>query len=213
MAHRTEVLRQARLPFIELLASLGPPEWDTPSLCGGWTVRHVAAHVAWASVDPPLAMVTGLLRARLDVNRLNDENAQRWARRGPTAALEQLRANAASGATPFGVPWPAAVADSVVHDLDVRRPLRRPRHIDESLFRLTADFLLVARWPLSILLGGDPRRRVSGVRLVATGTMWTHGAGPELHASPESLLLLLAGRTVDDAELAGPGAETILANR
>ena len=106
MADRTEVLRQARLPFIELLASLGPPEWDTPSLCSGWTVQHVAAHVAWASVDPPLSTVTGLLRARLDVNRLKDENAQTWARRGPTAALEQLRANAASGATPFGVPWP-----------------------------------------------------------------------------------------------------------
>jgi hypothetical protein len=101
----------------------------------------------------------------------------------------------------------------VVHDLDVRRPLGRPCEVEESLFRLTADFLLAARWPLAVLLGGDPRRRVRGVRLTATGTTWTSGSGPEVQASPVTLLLLLAGRTVDDAELAGPGAAALRAIR
>ena len=206
---RAEVLRRARLPFIDLLASLDSDEWARPSLCAAWTVQQVAAHVAWAPVDPPHAMVTGLLRARGDVNQLNVDNARRWARRGPAAVLEQLRANAASGAKPFGVPWPAPVVDAVVHDLDVRRPLGRPRVVDEPLFRLVADFLLAARWPLSVLLGGDPRRRVAGVRLSAAGTTWRFGEGQELQASPETLLLLLAGRPVDVAELHGPGAEAI----
>jgi hypothetical protein len=69
----------------------------------------VTAHLAWASGDPPLAMVAGFLRARLDVNRLNDVNARRWARRGPPAILGQLGENARSGAKPFGCrgrrPW------------------------------------------------------------------------------------------------------------
>jgi len=209
MVDRAEILRQARLPFIDLLSSLESDEWARPSLCDEWTVQEVAAHVAWASVDPLHAMVAGLLRARLDVNQLNVDNARRWARRGQAAVLEQLRANAASGAKPFGVPWPAPVVDAVVHDLDVRRPLGRPCVVDESLFRLAADFLLAARWPLSVLMGGDPRRRVTGVRLSAAGTTWAFGQGPELQASPETLLLLLAGRTVDVAELEGPGRETI----
>jgi uncharacterized protein (TIGR03083 family) len=208
-----EVLRRARLPFIELLASLDSGEWSRPSLCDGWTVQQVAAHVAWASVDPPHAMLTGLVRSRLHVNRLNDDNARRWAERGRSAVLERLRANAASGAKPFGVPWPAPVVDAVIHDLDCRRPLGRPCEVEESLFRLTADFLLAARWPLAVLLGGDPRRRVRGVRLTATGSRWTSGSGPEVQASPVTLLLLLAGRTVDDAELEGPGAATLRAIR
>jgi uncharacterized protein (TIGR03083 family) len=158
-------------------------------------------------------MLAGLLRSRLHVNRLNDANARRWSRRGPAAVLEQLRANAASGATPFGVPWPAPVTDAVLHDLDVRRPLGRPCQVEESLFRLTADFLVAARWPLAVLLGGDPRRRVRGVRVTATGTTWAFGTGPEVRASPETLLLLLAGRTVDDAELEGPGVAAISASR
>ena len=213
VANRSEVLRAARLPLVELLASLDEAEWATPSLCEGWTVQEVAAHLAWASVDTPAAIVAGFVRARFDVNRLNDENARRWARRGPAAVLAQLRADADSGATPFGVPWPAPLVDAVVHELDVRRPLRRPRPVAEPVFRVAADFLLAARWPLPVLVGGDPRRRVGGVRLVATGTSWTSGSGPEVHASPESVLLLLAGRPVGADELAGPGATAVRSSR
>ncbi len=213
MSHQAEVLREVRVPLIELLSTLDEVGWATPSLCAGWTVQAVAAHLAWAPVDPPLATAAGFLRARLNVNRLNDENACRWARRGPTMILDQLKANAASGAKPYGVPWPAPVVDAVVHELDVRCPLERPRPVSESVFRLAAEFLLAARWPLPLLVGGDPRRRVGGVRLVATGTTWTSGTGPEVHASPETLLLLLAGRAVPDGELAGPGAALVSPRR
>lgn len=68
MADNSAVLRAARLPLVDLLASLDEAEWATPSLCEGWTVQEVAAHPAWASVDPPLATVAGFLRARMDVN-------------------------------------------------------------------------------------------------------------------------------------------------
>lgn len=207
------MLRASRLPLIALLDSLDEDEWAAPSLCGGWTVQAVAAHVAWAPVASLLSTAGGFLRARLDINRLNAENARRWARRGTAAVLEQLRANAASGATPFGVPWPAPVVDAVVHELDVRRPLGRPRAVEESHFRLTADSLLATRWPLAGLLGGTPRDRVEGVRLVAQRTTWTYGRGPEVRASPETLLLLLAGRPVEDAELEGPGVALISAAR
>lgn len=213
MADRVDALRAARLPLVELLAELDEAGWRTPSLCERWTVQEVAAHLAWASVDPPLATAVGFVRARFDVNRLNDENARRWARRGPAAILLQLQENARTGASPFGVPWPAPLVDALVHELDVRRPLGRPRAIAEPDFRVAADFLLAARWPLPVLVGGDPQRRVGGVRLLATGTSWTCGQGPEVHASPEAVLLLLAGRPVGSEELTGPGAATLAARR
>jgi hypothetical protein len=45
---------------------------------------------------------------------------------------------------------------------------------------------------------------------VATDTDWTHGAGPDVRASAEALLLLLYGRPVDPAELTGDGAPVLL---
>ena len=51
MPDRDEVLRAARLPFVELLASLDSDGWATPSLCDGWTVQEVAAHVAETSPE------------------------------------------------------------------------------------------------------------------------------------------------------------------
>lgn len=34
-----------RRAIVDLLTGLTPGEWDTPSLCEGWTVRDVAAHL------------------------------------------------------------------------------------------------------------------------------------------------------------------------
>ena len=37
---------QQRRELVALLEDLSAKEWEQPSLCQGWTVRHVAAHVA-----------------------------------------------------------------------------------------------------------------------------------------------------------------------
>lgn len=205
------LIRTERVALIEFLESLSPPEWATPSLCGDWTVQEVAAHLAWAPAQPAPEMALGLVRAGLRVNRLNSENAVRWARRGTGVILDQLRANAESGAKPTGVPRVAALGDAVVHALDIRRPLGRPRAIPEEAFRVTADFFAGARWPLTIVIGGSVRRRIAGLRLVADGGGWSHGQGPEVHGSPEALMLMLAGRPVASSELTGPGAPDLLA--
>jgi hypothetical protein len=58
---------------------------------------------------------------------------------------------------------------------------------------------------MNVVVGGSARRRVAGVRLVATDTDWSHGSGPEVRASAEDLLLVLYGRTPRLADLAGDG--------
>ena len=44
-----------RISLADLLDSLGEREWETPSLCAGWRVRDVAAHLTLAQIDrfPP----------------------------------------------------------------------------------------------------------------------------------------------------------------
>lgn len=202
---RTE--RAALLAFLETLA---PPQWATPSLCPGWDVQAVAAHLAWASALGPLEMVRELVRAGGRPNRLVAETAVRWSARGTEAILDQLRRDLDTDAKPLGMPWDAALVDAVVHGLDVRRPLGAARTVPQEAFARVADFCAGARWPSSMLLGGAAAQ-VAGVRLVADGQDWATGAGPEVRAGADATLLLLTGRPVDPAELSGPGKPVVVA--
>ena len=38
-------VRDERVDVLALLRSLEPQQWDAPSLCAGWRVRDVAAHL------------------------------------------------------------------------------------------------------------------------------------------------------------------------
>ena len=47
--------RSEREGLLAFLVTLTPEQGATPSLCDGWTVQGVAAHLAFASAPPPLA--------------------------------------------------------------------------------------------------------------------------------------------------------------
>src|SRR5690606_8356234 len=111
-------------------------EWEKPSLCEGWTVRAVAAHLAYASVETPRDTAVGMARAGFRLNRFIRDSAVRWARRDREEILGQLRSNAETGARPWGLPPAAPLLDAVVHGLDMRRPLGRPRAVPPDTFRL-----------------------------------------------------------------------------
>lgn len=209
MADVREVTRSERLALIDYLETLTPEQWATPSLCRGWTVQDVAAHLAWAPVLSARQAVRELLRAGLRPNRFNADCAVRWSRRGTTAILDQLRANAARDAKPLGMPSDAALVDAVVHSLDIRRPLGEPRAIPREAFVPAADFCAGTRWPASLMVGGSVQKRIGGLRLVADGLGWSWGEGPEVRGSGEALMLVLTGRPVAPGELSGPGADTL----
>jgi uncharacterized protein (TIGR03083 family) len=204
-----DVLRTERVTLVDWLETLTPEQWATPSLCPGWTVQDVAAHLAWAPVLSPGRVASGLLRAGLRPNRFTRDSARRWSARGRPAITAQLRTNAATDVGPVGVPRDAVLLDAVVHALDVRRPLRSSRALPPAAFRAAADFSASARWPASVMLGGGAARRVAGVRLVAEDQEWSHGEGPEVRASGEALLLLLSGRPLGSEELRGAGAPEV----
>ncbi|WP_299928458.1 maleylpyruvate isomerase family mycothiol-dependent enzyme [uncultured Nocardioides sp.] len=205
-----ELTRAHRQGFIETLKGLDPEQWWAPSLCSQWRVIDVAAHLAWAPVMGAGAGAVAMARHGFSMNRMIARSAVDWSGRGRDAILAQLRDNARTGATPTGMPAVAALADAVVHGLDVRRPLGQPGAVPVDALAPLADFTLGTPWPVNAVVGGSARRRVAGVRLVATDTDWTHGTGPDVLASAEALLLLLYGRPVAPAELTGPGVHTLL---
>ncbi|MBD3946229.1 maleylpyruvate isomerase family mycothiol-dependent enzyme [Nocardioides ganghwensis] len=203
--------RTHREGFIDTLESLGPDAWAAPSLCAGWRVVDVAAHLAWAPVLSAGAGAVAMVRHGFSMNRMIARSAVDWSSRGREAILDQLRDNARTGARPVGMPPVAALADAVVHGLDVRRPLGLPGHVPSESLAPLADFTLGTPWPMNAVVGGSARRRVAGVRLVATDVAWSYGHGPEVRGSAEALLLLLYGRRPEPGELTGPGVDTLAA--
>ena len=194
MTDLKDLVRTERLAFIDLLTTLTEDQWRTPSLCSAWTVENVAAHLAWAPVAGPLEMAPAALRAGFRTNRLIADSAVRWTARWRPAILDQLRRNVDSDAKPLGLPPVAALTDAVVHGLDVCVPLGLHRDVDPEAFRLIADWTVGSRWPMTIPVGGSPRRRLRGTRLVATDADWAWGEGAEVREPADLILLRLLGR-------------------
>ena len=203
------MIRAERSALIDYLKTLTPAQWATPSLCSGWSGQHVAAHLAWTPTLSPRQAMTELVRSGFRPNKVNPDTAARWWPRGPVEILRQLQANAENNAKPVGVPRAATLVDSVVHALDIRRPLGTQRVIPAQAFAPAADFCINKRWPASVVVGGSVRKRINGLRLVADDYDWSWGEGPEVRAPGETIMLVLTGRPIGSHELAGPGAATL----
>ena len=82
---RWRVIAAERRTLADLLEPLTDEQWEAPSLCAGWRVRDVAAHIAMVPTAPgPLAIARGAVRAHGNFNRLNHDLAVRHALRPST---------------------------------------------------------------------------------------------------------------------------------
>ncbi len=63
--------RAERGDLIELLATLTPAQWDAPSLCAGWRVRDVVAHVFSYDELGPAGLVSRFIRGGIALRRVN----------------------------------------------------------------------------------------------------------------------------------------------
>lgn len=197
-----DLIAAERRATADFLDGLTDDQCSTPSLCGGWQVRHVAAHLSMPlSIGLPRIML-GVLRNRGDFNRFADKYAKEAARRPVPELAATIRANAQSRFTPPGLGAHAPLTDVVVHTLDMRVPLGLPgdgpakEAINEIL-----EFLMTPKAARGFL----PKDRVPGLSYESTDTGWTGGNGPLVRGPAASLALALTGRTAGLDSLDGEG--------
>lgn len=58
-----------RMQLADELESLTPQQWATPSLCPGWTVRDVVAHLTLSTRESVPGVLWRFARARGDLER------------------------------------------------------------------------------------------------------------------------------------------------
>ncbi|MEU6446419.1 maleylpyruvate isomerase family mycothiol-dependent enzyme [Streptomyces sp. NPDC046979] len=196
-----------RAALIDDLAHLEEERWGQPSLCAGWTVHDVAAHLIDTARTTRLGFVVGLVRERLDFDRQNARGVERERGASPQETLQRLRQVASRRSTP-PAPLDSRLVEQVVHGEDIRRPLGITRpYPPEAVVR---SLRLQARTPASF---GGAKELTAGIRLTAVDADLSIGDGPEVRGPALSLLLAVCGRRVALEELDGPGTDSLVAPR
>lgn len=199
------VVHEERRRLVVDLAELPADRWETPSLCPGWDVHDVVAHLVDTARTGRLGFVRALVEARMDFDRANENGIAREKREDPRETLEALREAAELTLTPPAKPATRLV-EAIVHGEDIRRPLGMlGNYPAEAIAESLAHQL---RTPVSF---GGGKERAAGLRLVdrSSGQAWGDGAVVEGVAI--DLLLAVSGRPVDPGRFDGEGAAGFVA--
>ncbi|MEV0391054.1 maleylpyruvate isomerase family mycothiol-dependent enzyme [Nonomuraea sp. NPDC050643] len=197
------VVHAEREALIRDLEGLPAERWATPSLCAGWDVHDVVAHLADDAKTTRLRFVLRLGAARFDFDRCNNAGVARERAAEPRLTLKSFRA-ASRRTTSAPAPKATRLVEAFVHGEDVRRPLGLSRdypvaHVAAALRHQLAS---------SAALGGG-KERAQGLRLIATDAGLDAGEGPAVRGTALALLLAVSGRPVGAAELTGPGVPAL----
>ncbi|TDC87435.1 maleylpyruvate isomerase family mycothiol-dependent enzyme [Actinomadura sp. 7K507] len=194
-----------RRELAAMLEDLPAAGWDAPTLCTGWRVREVAAHMSMGFRLSMPRMVLELAKSRGGINRMADRRAREDAAAMSTAELVgAIRDNA-------GHPWKppvggttAALGHDVVHGLDITVALGIDRRVpDERVHPLLENVSVRA----AKFFGAD----LNGIELRADDLDWSFGTGVPVTGSAQDLLLVAFGRKLPPGRLQGQASERYVA--
>lgn len=178
---------------------LDDEQLDTPSLCRGWSVREVLAHLVLAAHPPVRRYAVALVRSLGSFDRANHELAVADAGLPVAELLDRYRVAMEHRFAPPGWPPAAPLADVLLHALDVRIPLglptERPAERYEPVMRLLTSPAGKAFAP-----GSRP-----SVRWEATDHDWSAGDGRPVRGAMADLALAASGRSARLDALEGAG--------
>lgn len=191
-----------RADLAAFLTTLSAEEWQAPTLCAGWRVRDVVAHVIGYDELDTRSLLALVVHGRFRPSRINAAALARYAARSPQELLTVLTDHLQPRGVPAALHGRVGLVEALIHHQDIRRPLARPRTIPPERLLPALHMALIGPD-----IGGCWRTR--GLRLVATDLRFSFGFGPQVSGTAEALLMATAGRRGVVAELSGPGRTTL----
>ena len=176
------------LALADLLDTQPESGWETPSLCAGWRVREVVAHMTMPVRYSPEEFMAQLQECGGDFTRLSNAVASRDAVLPTTVLVGNLRDDVLHHWTPPGGGQTGALNHVVIHGLDITVPLGVERRSSDETLRVVLDDL--TRGGTHAHFGFD----VTGLSLQATDMDWSFGSGTPVTGTGQDLALLICGR-------------------
>jgi uncharacterized protein (TIGR03083 family) len=188
-----------RRQIATLIEGLDAAQLATPSMCSGWDVKTVAAHLA-CSVTDGLSGAMSMALRRGSLARAIDELACRRAQLPAADIVTILRQRANYRLSPPVFGPVAPFADILIHGGDIRIPLSLPFVPDLEQVGLALDFL-TGPWPFGFV----PLGQLRGISLRGSDIDRSWGKGAEIRGPVSALMMAVSGRTALLHKLDGPG--------
>jgi uncharacterized protein (TIGR03083 family) len=186
------------------LAGLTDQQWATPSLCTGFTVRQVLAHLTAGASLNPVRWLAGVIRCRFDFDKMVAMRLAEQVGATPAETLARFR-HVVTSTVKAPVPTEAVLGEAIVHGEDIRRPLGI--HRDYPVTTLTQLACYYQGSDLVVPAKG----RIAGLRLQASDGPFATGSGPLASGSTLALIMAMTGRATYCDELDGDGVATLRA--
>lgn len=204
-------LRRAAVP--DMCATLGQVsdfEWTKPSLCDGWQIRHVPAHLVTGYLFEPEQLTEFVAQVGSVAEAAKRGAIDFASAHEPMAVVEAFERHAGK-VEPTGVaaiiPPPELFVDQLIHRADVARPLGLRCDLPE-------EHLLAALIVMPAIEGFiGAKMRATGLRFEATDVPWVCGDGPVVRGPGEAILLALSGRPCGLENCEGDGLEVLTARQ
>ena len=196
-----DMIAAQRAELGEILAGLPAPSWEEPTLCAGWRVREVVAHITMPFRFSGRRFALELAKSRGRFNEMADRVARRdAAAMSPGDLTGAVRSNTGHPWKPPGGGYTGALAHDLIHGLDITVPLGLAKPVPEERLWLVLPASLADR---SVKFFGVD---LDGIELRAQDMDWTLGSGVPLTGTATDLLLVMCGRTLPAGRLAGEPA-------
>lgn len=198
-------LRSGRRDLADYLEQLDLRDWGRPSLCEGWTITDVVAHITSSTKGSWPQFIVGMARNLGNFDRWNATSARHQAQlHTPEELVALLRSEADSRHHSPGSSQLDQLVDLLVHGQDISRVTDSPHPVPQGSAIAALDHAVASRWY-------GAKKRFRNVRLSATDATWMIGDGPEVRGPLTALLLLSTGRTTALADVDGDGLPTVRA--
>ena len=192
-----------RRAIADLIDTLSDEQLDTASLCAGWNVKTVAAHLISVFADSFWTFQWTALR-RGGFDRAIDHLARGRARAPVAEISKTLRDRADHRLNPPVTGPLSGLTDVLVHGGDIRIPLGIAFRPDDEHLCWAMEFLTGPR-----PLGFVPRGRLQEIALHSTDLGRSWGAGAEIWGPAPLLMMAAAGRVEALEMLDGPGVAVL----